>query len=564
MSNNKIIIEGCIETFKNSNQLELNDSEIFELFSLSQIHKNKNITFENIEHSIVDGSNDGGIDSIMIFINDEYIENLDDLNNFDFNNKTKSKFIISQCKKENSFKESALDKLITTAPIIFDLEKTETALLSRFNSDIVSQIMTLTNVWKKTAVAGGEISLDYIYVCNAPKIEINNVFKEKRTQLINITKTHLSIEHISFFEYSSTELLKLYQQQQKNRLSLEFKDRPLSIEFENNGIGYIGTVKLNKYKEFLSSESEEIRDDLFESNIRHYQGLVDVNKKIKNTVENISTDDFWWLNNGITIIAEEPKEVGKTLSIENIQIVNGLQTSYSIFNSEINSEDNRSVLVKVIINNDKTTTDNIIASTNSQNPVSITLLRATEPIQRNLELFFLQNGYYYDRRKNFYKNQGRPLSKIFSIQYAAQSIKSIIFDEPHIARTSPTSLFKNENTYNSIFNPNNDFSAYLNSCIINRKVNNFWIKYTNPQIKQNTSNFKLHLACLIVKMYFSKNSTTVEDIKEINLEDIDTDLFERTIEKLNKKIFSYLDKNKDKNLINTAKSKDFTIHMLKD
>ena len=91
------------------------------------------------------------------------------------------------------------------------------------------------------------------------------------------------------------------------------------------------------------------------------------------------------------------------MSIENIQIVNGLQTSYSIFNNHNGDEDdNRSVLVKVIINNNKETTDNIIASTNSQNPVSPTLLRATEPIQRNLELFFLNEGYYYDRRKNYY------------------------------------------------------------------------------------------------------------------------------------------------------------------
>ena len=123
MSNNKIIIEGCIDTFKKTNELDLSQGEIFELFALTQIHKNRNITFENIEASIVDGGNDGGIDSVMIFIDEEYIENIDDLDNFNFSNKTKSRFIISQCKKENSFKETAIDKLITTMPIILDLEK---------------------------------------------------------------------------------------------------------------------------------------------------------------------------------------------------------------------------------------------------------------------------------------------------------------------------------------------------------------------------------------------------------------------------------------------------------
>ncbi|WP_350617183.1 hypothetical protein, partial [Pseudomonas sp. HY7a-MNA-CIBAN-0227] len=72
------------------------------------------MTYENILSSIVDGSNDGGIDSIMIFINDEYIDNIDNLDNFNFTNKTNAKFIISQCKKASSFKEGIIDKLITT------------------------------------------------------------------------------------------------------------------------------------------------------------------------------------------------------------------------------------------------------------------------------------------------------------------------------------------------------------------------------------------------------------------------------------------------------------------
>ena len=295
-----------------------------------------------------------------------------------------------------------------------------------------------------------------VYVSDSLGIkDINDIFNQKKLQLVELTTKCLSTKDINFNNYSCNELLELYQKQKSNRLSIEFKDRPLSTDYEDFGIGYIGTVKLSKYKEFLTSDEGTIRDDLFESNIRHFQGLVDVNKKIKKTIETISDKDFWWINNGITIIAEEPKEVGKKLSIENIQIVNGLQTSYSIFNNYIEkNKDERSVLVKVIINNNKEITDEIIASTNSQNPVSATLLRATEQVQRDLELFFLNEGFYYDRRKNFYKNLGKLTTKIFSIQYAAQTIQSIIFNEPHTARATPTSLLKNETTYKNIFDIN--------------------------------------------------------------------------------------------------------------
>lgn len=562
MSNNRIIIEGCIKTFQELNEIDLNQSEIFELFALTQIHKNRNITFENIEDSIVDGGNDGGVDSLMVLIDEEYIENIDDLTNFNFSNRTRSRFIISQCKKENSFKEGPIDKLITTIPILLDLEKNEVALLSRFNSDLVSKTMLLTETWKKTAIGGGSIYVDYIYTTIASKIEINDVFNQKKNQLIDLTKQCLSTQHVTFNNYSSTELLALYQKQKSNRLLLEFKDRPLSSEYEGNGIGYIGTVILSKYKEFLTSDSGEIRDDLFESNIRHFQGLVDVNKKIKTTIENISNEDFWWLNNGITMVAEEPKEVGKKLSIENIQIVNGLQTSYSIFNNYLENEnDNRSVLVKVIINSNKETTDHIIASTNSQNPVSATLLRATEPIQRELELYFLNQGYYYDRRKNYYKNLGKPSTKIFSIQYTAQAIESIIFDEPHIARASPTSLFKNEVTYNHIFNNSKNFQAYLNCCLINRKTHNFWSKYENQEIKSKISNFKLHLGCIIVKELFQKRTITFDEIVAINIDDVNDTLFDQTVKFLNSTIDKFLEENSGQNLVNIAKLKNFTTYI---
>lgn len=559
MSNNKIILEGCIKTFKESNEIELNESEVFEIFSISQIHKDKNITFENIVYSIVDGGNDGGIDSIMVFIDEEFIESIDEVEQYTFSNKTNTKFIITQCKKENSFKENPIDKLITTIPILLDLEKNETALLSRFNSDVVSHTLILIEAWKKTAISGGSISLEYIYVANAVEVQVNQVFGQKVSQLIDLSKNVLSTKNVDFSTFSSKELLELYQKQKSNRLSIEFKDRPLITEFNNNGIGYIGTVKLANYKDFLKSESGEIRDDLFESNIRHFQGLVDVNKKIKNTVENTTIEDFWWLNNGITIIAEEPKEVGKKLSIENIQIVNGLQTSYSIFNNHSGDEnDNRSVLVKVVINNNKETTDNIIASTNSQNPVSPTLLRATEPIQRNLELFFQNEGFYYDRRKNYYKNQGKPATKIFSIQATAQSIESIIFDNPHSARSNPTTLLKNEVNYKRIFDERRNFKAYLNSCLINSKTHNFWLKHNDILIKSKTSNFKLHLSCLLVKTYFKKKNVSFEELTILNLSFLDQNVFEESIMFLNSNVESFLAENSGTNLINIAKSKDFT------
>lgn len=561
MSNSKIILEGCIKTFKENNEIELGESDVFELFTLTQILKEKNITFENIENSIVDGGNDGGIDSILILVNGDVVESLDELDNCQFNNKTITEIIITQCKKENSFKELTVDKLITTIPIILDLQKDEEVLFNRFNGALVDKVLTLREIWQKTVIAGGSIYCKFNYCANAVFVEVNNVFVEKVNQLKSSTSNYISAKNNVDFElFSCTELLELYQKQKSNRLILEFKDRPLIIDY-NEDIGYIGTVKLNVYKKFLTSDEGNIREDLFESNIRHFQGLVDVNKKIKETIEKISDEDFWWLNNGITIIAEEPTEIGRKLSLENVQIVNGLQTSYSIFNNHTLVEEDRSVLVKIIINKNKDIVDNIIASTNRQNAVSATLLRATEPIQRELELFFSNEGYFYDRRKNYYKNQGKPSSRIFGIQFTAQAIESIIHNNPHSARSTPTSLLKNDSTYNRIFDPKKNFKIYLNACLISKKGHMYMLNNKEIEIKNRTANFKLHFASLLLKVLYGTKKVSFDVLKDFKITDLTEEIFDETLVLLNSSIVQYLADNYGTNLINIAKSKDFTDYL---
>lgn len=565
MSNNRIILEGCITQYKTENQLEAVDSEIFELFTLTQITKNLDITFENIQNSVVDGSKDGGIDSVIIIVDDEIIDTIDDLEDINFSNKIVSKFIISQCKKENSFKESTIDKLITSCQILFDLEKDENDLIKRFNTSLVEKVLILRKVWLNTSINGGLIKLEFNYCCNATEIQINDAFSSKVEQLKDSTRNAFTGSEIKFNPFSSAELLKFYQTRKPSRLSLSFKEQPLSTSFSESGLGYVGTVKLGDYKSFLTDEEGQIREHLFESNIRHYQGQVDVNKKIMDTITNVDSKDFWWLNNGITIIAENPNQVSKILSIDNVQIVNGLQTSYSIYNyHDGNTDDDRSVLVKVIINSNAETIDNIIASTNSQNQVSAALLRATEETQRQIELFFLNEGYYYDRRKNYYKNIGKPASKIFSIQFAAQAIETIGFSNPYSARAKPTSLVKENATYERIFNPSRNFKAYLNCCLLLKKTNEFWVNINDADNKTTSSNFKFNIARIAVSFIINKANYSFDDLASIDMATYDQSVFDSSLDLFIDTLQNYVQSNSNVNLINIAKSKPFSDYVLSE
>jgi len=275
------------------------------------------LSFEVIQNSIVDGGNDGGIDSIIVIIDDFVPESIEDLDDIKFTRKTSVTILISQCKKETSFKETAIDKLITSLPELFNLAKSIDALLIRFNPNLVEKATIAREAWKRCSIGGGKLNIGFNYCTNAESVEVNGSFNDKISQLGSMAQTQFVGAKIEYTNYSSEELLKLYQTQKQQRLQIKYKETPLSTSYSDFGIGYVGTVKLADYKIFLTDEDNTIREDLFENNIRHFQGLVDVNKKIKNSIENPSNEDFWWLNNGITIIASNPSLVGTTLSIDN-------------------------------------------------------------------------------------------------------------------------------------------------------------------------------------------------------------------------------------------------------
>lgn len=552
-TNRQSILEKIIEDFQKNNELIDNNNSVFELFSLNQIMKANDVSFENITNSIVDGGNDGGIDSIVIIHRGECLD-IDSDHKFD--NDSKIKLIISQCKKESSFNETSIDKLISTIPVLFNSNKTDKELKQRFNDQILEKKQIFNKAWEEILVAKGSLEIYINYITFADKIEVNQTFKSKKDQLEGICKDLFVTDKVVFKCYSCSELIDLYQSKKTTNYDLEFQ--PLSSKSYGNEIGYIGLVRLRNYKKFLTNEDGTIKEELFESNVRHFQGTVDVNKRIKQTLEyNHQNKDFWWLNNGITIIAKNASQRGDKLYLENPQIVNGLQTSYSIYNVDLNDQEERSVLLKLIINNDNSILEEIIEATNYQNPISVALLKANEKIQKEIDLFFNQKGYYYDRQKNYYKNQGKPENKIFSISFLAQAIKSIILKEPHIARATPTTLLKSENSYNKIFQDSIEYESYLNCCLIVSKIHRRILNLEDKQQKNDLLNFKLHTSMIAVCMFLKKLDYNADDISNINIENFE-DIINSAIETIKNILIDYKNNNPNMNIPNIAKESNFT------
>ncbi len=183
-------------------------------------------------------------------------------------------------------------------------------------------------------------------------------------------------------------------------------------------------------------------------------GLNRVNEDIRTTLHASESPDFWWLNNGVTILATDATVTGKSIQIEGVQIVNGLQTSEAIARFFADGKDDaeeRAVLVKVIKSTNASVRDAIIRATNNQTPVELTSLHATDKVQRDIEDVLLRDGLYYERRTNFYVNQGHAASQIITPLYIASGFATLVLRTPSSGTILKAKFMRSDESYGRVF-----------------------------------------------------------------------------------------------------------------
>jgi hypothetical protein len=245
----------------------------------------------------------------------------------------------------------------------------------------------------------------------------------------------------------------------------------------------------------------------------------------------------------VTIITPKAVLAGKQLTIEDPQIVNGLQTSHEIYEHfsqlEDATGDERAILVRVICEEKDEPRDRIIRATNSQTAIPPASLRSSDEIHRNIEDFLKSNGYYYDRKKNHYKNLGMPVSKIVSIPYMAQAMMAITLLKPDSARARPSTLINSDADYKKIFSLDMPIDVYLKVIQIMKSTENYLKpEYCSIELERKTiTNVKYYVAMLVgIKLTDCKEniSSALARLSSIHLEDslIDSALVE-VLEKYN-------------------------------
>jgi hypothetical protein len=168
-----------------------------------------------------------------------------------------------------------------------------------------------------------------------------------------------------------------------------------------------------------------------------------------------TSQDFLWLNNGITILATNAViSGGKNMMMQDIQVVNGLQTTESIyrhFHAGSTLSSNRALSIKIIVSRDERLRDEIIRATNNQSAIEQAALHATDKVQRDIEQILERHDFYYEQRKNYYRNIGRPLERFVTPMYVAAGYVAVILKQPARAARLKSRFMRDQERYEQVF-----------------------------------------------------------------------------------------------------------------
>lgn len=517
--NDKFLLNAILSERQTELAPDLSESEFFETFVTEEILRNYGLSNEEIDAGIIGGGNDGGIDAIYVFINDRLL-----VPDFDFEHVGSEpviKLVIIQAKRSSGFSSEAINKLIESAHDLLNMETPLKNFSTKYNAQLISTIDDYRLAITELAGKFPTLEFQYFYVTKGDSTKVHPNVRQRIEALRDEISRYFSEFNFDFHFLGARDLITLTRQQSIDTLELRVQEY-LTIGDE----GIVCLVTLADYYRFLIDPSGERRQVIFDSNVRDYEGSVEVNKGIRKTLADTKGPaNFWWLNNGVTIVATKAPLMGKSLHLGNPKVVNGLQTSqeiYEFFKKKEKVDDNRLLLVRVIVTDDDDIRNQIIKATNSQTRIPPYSLRATEQIHQDIEVFFKQNGLYYDRQKNYYKNMGVPRKKIVTIPYLAQSVAAIILQEPNNARGRPTNLIKDDEKYSQIFSEEYDIRVYL-KCVQLMKLIDGFLRHNAPDYAKNErTNLRFHLATFVAIVAMGEVNVTPKNfVQKVIIDDID-------------------------------------------
>lgn len=525
LSNNQLLMKECVHQEFLDFGLYEDENSYFEFFAASQVLKNYDLSDDELMSGIVGGAHDGGCDGLFVFLNNDLLTP-DQIPNISAPRGSTLNLAVVQAKNTTGFNEEAIMKWKTVSTNLLDMGNDIDSFADRYEEGVRNTLAMFREVVTKLVRLQIKIHIHYYYVTLARDCHPNTIAQAE--ELKTIVKNMYPSANVDVTFVDADKLMELYNTETEVNVSLEFAEPPIS---RGKNTEYIAIVNLGTFYKFITDENGSLRSAFFEANVRDYQGKNAVNSSIAQTLENNEKEDFWWLNNGITIVAQNITPVtSKEVLITNPEIVNGLQTSteiYNFYSVDVNKVEGekRNVLVRILVPSDEESRDSIIFATNNQTNIPQASLRVTDAIHLQIEMYFKNHGLYYDRRKNFYKNQKKKASEIVGVSFLAQCLISIFLQKPDFARARPSTLLNDEETYKYLYENNTDLEVFLRAAILGKLVQKR-LASSSDMSSTERNDILYYLLYAYVSKTVGKREISFSDVKLMDMTNVDEQLMD--------------------------------------
>lgn len=462
------LLSAVFDQFVQDEYPSMEPDDAFERFAVTQLRKPHELAGPELDAGIVDGTKDGGIDAFYVFLNGvtltpdhPFLDSSSEAHKGLARN-PRLEILLAQAKNQDSWKESAWEKLLSTLANALDLGRSDVDLEQIYNSQVVESTGIARRALPLLAPKFPKVSMRVAYVTRAAEDNLIEAVTNKASQVTSLLASSLPAGAEIRVENIGAESL--------YAMAAESVGAPATLVFRElvrESSSYLGVVSLDDYLSFVRDPaSDSLREELFDSNVRDFEGDNRVNAAISRTLSESSGVEFWWLNNGVTVLGDEVSGQQKTLTIARPLVVNGLQTSHVLHRSEAEgaldaSRRQNGVVVRVIESTDEEVRDRVIEGTNRQTPVPGAALMATDAGQIKLEQYLKIKGFYYERRKNRYRNLGKAADKRVSMSRLAQIMITVLRGEPDQARARPSSILTTPDGWKTVFPQELDLDAYV-------------------------------------------------------------------------------------------------------
>ena len=157
--------------------------DFFEVFSVENILKDKDLSFEEIEFGVLNGADDGGIDSSYIFIDGELVKEEPD--NFDFIKRHSTIEVhYFQTKYSDSFKEKAIESIQRTLNDMLNLDIEICSYSNEYNLQLLNHFELIRKIIKSSVTKFPQLVIKCYYATKGSTDDLHSkcVTKGKRVE----------------------------------------------------------------------------------------------------------------------------------------------------------------------------------------------------------------------------------------------------------------------------------------------------------------------------------------------------------------------------------------------